>query len=212
MRDCVFLVADKNMEATFVGFLTRDRFYESLGIRPFDFDADRDIIVDTGGNDPGIYNRGPELIRPYQQEYHYAVIVLDNDWSGSPGVDAIERHITENMLKTGWNWENFVVIVIDPELEVWILQDNQNVKDACRFKEDISLREWLTSRQLWDANTPKSKDPKQAIETILKTSKTPRSANIYKQIASKVSVKKCIDPAFQKLCSQLQVWFPPDRV
>lgn len=30
MRDCIFLLADKNMEATFNGFLTREKFYLSL--------------------------------------------------------------------------------------------------------------------------------------------------------------------------------------
>lgn len=32
MRDCIFLLADKNMEATFNGFLTREKFYLSLKI------------------------------------------------------------------------------------------------------------------------------------------------------------------------------------
>ncbi|BAZ10919.1 hypothetical protein NIES4071_27430 [Calothrix sp. NIES-4071] len=51
MRDCIFLLADKNMEATFIGFLTRDGFHFSLGIRQFDFDPQQDIIVDEMGNE-----------------------------------------------------------------------------------------------------------------------------------------------------------------
>ena len=36
------------------------------------------------------------------------------------------------MLKTGWEVNNFIVIVIDPELEAWILQDTPVVEQAFR--------------------------------------------------------------------------------
>lgn len=207
MRDCIFLLADKNMEAAFVGFLTREQFHHSLGIQHFDFDPAQDIIVDESGNDPGIYNRAHELIRPYQKSHLHAVIVLDNAWSGSPGVEKIRKHISNNMLQSGWEDGYFVVIVIDPELEVWILQDNANVETALRFKQDISLRQWLEKRGLWDVASPKPADPKKAVEAILKASKTPRSSAIYKQITNTISVKRCLDPAFQLLCQTMQQWF-----
>ena len=102
MRDCIFLVADKNMEAAFIGFLTRGNFHLNLGIRHFDFDPQQDIIVEAG-SDPGIYTRAHELITPYQKTHRYAVVVLDNDWNGSPGVDNISENIMGNLIATGWS-------------------------------------------------------------------------------------------------------------
>ncbi len=207
MRDCIFLVADKNMEATFIGFLTRDGFHLSLGIRKFEFDPAEDLIVDESGSDPGVRTRAHEFLRPYQRTHRYAVIVLDNAWEGSPGVTAIEDNISKNMLKTGWDEDNFAVIVINPELEVWILQDSPVVETAFRFKQDISLQKWLEQRGLWEAYATKPSDPKKAVEATLKISRTPRSSAIYRQITSRVSVKGCTDSAFQKLCSTMQQWF-----
>jgi hypothetical protein len=120
VRDCIFLVADKNMAAAFIGFFTREQFHKSLGIRQFEFDPQQDVIVDESGNDPGVYTRGHELIRPYRQTHRYAVVVLDKAWDGSPGVEEIHDAIQENLIKTGWNQENCAVIVINPELiRIW---------------------------------------------------------------------------------------------
>ncbi len=100
------------------------------------------------------------------------------------------------------------MIVIDPELEIWILQDNRNVEEAFRFKQDISLRNWLEQKGLWDASALKPADPKKAVEDALEFSRTPRSSAIYKDITSKVSVKRCTDTAFGMLCFKMQQWFP----
>lgn len=207
MRDCIFLLADKNMEATFIGFLTREQFHLSLGTRQFEFDQAEDLIVDEIGNDPGVYTRAHEFLRPYQRTHRYAIIVLDNAWDGSPGVRDIENNIRTNMIKSGWNEDNFVVIVIDPELEVWIWQDSPHVAAAFLFKQNIPLRKWLEARGLWDASEPKPPDPKKAVEETLRISRTPRSSAIYRKITSRVSVKGCTDPAFQRLCSTMQQWF-----
>ncbi len=209
MRDCIFLLADKNMEAAFIGFFTRPQFHMTLGIREFEFDPQQDIIVEPG-NDPGVYTRAHQLISPYLRTHRYAVVVLDNAWEGSPGVEKIHSNIKTNLITTGWDKENCVVIVIDPELETWILQDNQNVADAFRFKQDVSLRQWLQNKGLWNNTDTKSVDPKKAVEAALKVSRIPRSSAIYKNITGQVSVKRCVDPAFHSLCSIMQQWFPLD--
>ncbi|MBD2566599.1 methylation-associated defense system protein MAD4 [Anabaena lutea] len=207
MRDCIFLLADKNMEAAFTGFFTRAQFHRSLGIRQFEFDPQQDIIVEPG-SDPGVYTRAHELIRPYQKTHRYAVVVLDNAWDGSPGVERISDNIMANLIETGWDEKNCVVIVIDPELEIWILQDNPNVEEEFGFRQNISLRNWLEQKGLWNAAALKPADPKKAVEDALRFSKKPRSSAIYKNITSKVSVRGCTDTAFQMLCSKMQQWFP----
>src|SRR5215475_4807580 len=116
MRDCIFLLADKNMEAAFTGFLTRYGFHLSLGIRRFAFDQTQDIIV-ASSSDPGVFQRAHELLRLYLHTHRFAVIVLDHAWDGSPDVELLEQTIKSNMLSSGWRTDRVVVIVIDPELE-----------------------------------------------------------------------------------------------
>jgi len=94
VRDCIFLLADLGMEAAFKGFFSRQNFHYALGTAQFSFDSKQDMICDRAGNDPGVYTRAHELLRPYQSSHQNAVIVLDNAWEGSPGVDKIRSDIS----------------------------------------------------------------------------------------------------------------------
>jgi len=107
MRDCVFLLADTNMKATFEGFLDRDQFHLSLQCGIFEFNAKQDLVVASGDNDPGLYTRGHELLKPYVTTHNHAVVVLDAQWAGSPGAKVIAEHITTNLyFKAGFLWKN----------------------------------------------------------------------------------------------------------
>ena len=207
MRDCVFLLADKNMEGAFTGFFMRDGFHLSLGIQHFTFDRTMDILV-ASGNDPDIYTRAHELLRSYRRTHRFAVVVLDNAWDGSPGVATIQHTIQENMRSSGWHRDRFEIIVIDPELEAWIWQDSPHVTSAFRFTQHPSLRQWLGEQGLWDAEAAKPADPKRAVEITLRTSRLPRSSAIYQQITSRISIQGCTDPAFHRLRDVLRRWFP----
>lgn len=208
MRDCIFLLADKNMEAVFTGFLERERFYNSLQCQQFGFDANQDVIVDAGGNDPGIYNRAHELLRPYLDKYRYAVVVLDEAWEGSPGADAIKAHISENLRRNGWSDERFTVCVILPELENWIWQDSIHVANAFAFESYTELKTWLIEQGMYIEGEAKPQEPKEAIERVLRLRRIPRSSAIYKKITGVVSVRNCTDEAFLELCEVLCRWFP----
>ena len=50
MRDALFLVADKNMEAMIKGFFSRSGFHRALGCGSFLFDARQDLVVAHGLN------------------------------------------------------------------------------------------------------------------------------------------------------------------
>jgi hypothetical protein len=150
MRDCVFLVADKNMEGAFTGFFGRDGFHLSLGIQPFAFDRTMDTLV-ASGNEPDVYARAHELLRSYRRTHRFAMVVLDNAWDGSPGVETIQHNIRENMRSSGWPRNRFEVVGIDPELETWIWQDSRPVALAFRFTQHSSLRQWLGEQGLWGA-------------------------------------------------------------
>lgn len=209
MRDIVFLLADKAMEATFSGFLSRDGFHHSLGIKPFRFDPKEDIFVDPR-NDPGVYIGAHELLRPFLGTHQHAVAVLDEEWEGTPGVEQIRESIRTNLMRNGWEDDRAEVIVIDPELEAWIWQDSIHVAREFSFDNFVELKGLLTSANLWPEAAPKPARPKEAIELALKYKRIPRSSAIYKKIVSQVSVRGCVDPAFILLRDTLQKWYPQE--
>jgi hypothetical protein len=53
----------------------------------------------------------------------------------------------------------------------------------------------------------KPKRPKEALEQALRLARKSRSSSIFRQLAQRVSVKRCTDPAFLKFKATLQRWF-----
>lgn len=209
MRDCVFLLADGNMEAVFKSFLGRAQCHLSLRTRAIDFDPRTDIV--SGVNDPRTYTQAHELLRLYQRTHRHAVIVLDKEWDGSPPTaDDIRNYIGRNMVACGWEAERFEVIVIEPELENWIWQDSPNVAAAFAYRGDQPLRQWMREQNppLWANGHAKPARPKEAVEAVLRMTRTPRSSAIYARVVERVSIRRCSDPAFALMCESLRRWFP----
>jgi hypothetical protein len=211
MRDCVFLVADKNMQATFEGFLTREKFCRSLGCGDFAFDADEDLRVAAGDNDPGLYTRGHELLRPFRATHRHAIVVLDAEWEGAPKATIIAQNMSQNIQATGWEKPNFRVIVIDPELENWIWQRSEHVAQGLGFESNADMAEDGDFQKNWPQGQDKPDAPKELLETILRKKRIPRSSSLYKRITSCVSARACRDSAFLELKKTLKVWFPPSK-
>jgi len=63
----------------------------------------------------------------------------------------------------GWREDRFAVIVINPELEAWIWQDNVHVEKALGYTSPPSLRLWLRDEGLWPDGLEKPPDPKEAV-------------------------------------------------
>ena len=210
MRDCLFLLADSNMKAAFEGFLTREAFHLSLGCGAFDFDPIQDLFVAAGDNDPGLYTRGHELLRPYQNTHRHAVIVIDAAWDGSPGAEVIRQHLTAKIRESGWEENDFKVIVIDPELEEWIWQQNHHVANALGCNHIQEILDDMRASGIWPEGQAKPNHPKEALETVLRKNRIPRSSSIYQKITSRVSVNHCQDGAFQELLAALCLWFPEE--
>ncbi len=206
-RDCVFLVADKTMKEVFKAFLTREEFHQSLGCAPFEFDPEEDLVAESTDN--AVFHRADLLLRQYELSHRRAVVALDAEWDGSPGVEAIVAGIQEKLRTRGW--EHYAVIVIEPELEAWIWQDNPHVHTALRYCGKKGLREWLKETGEWPEGSPKPLNPKAAMRKVLGHTRTPWSASIHKRVASRVSVRGCLDPAFQRLAETFRMWFPENR-
>lgn len=208
-RACSFIVADKNTEYVFRGFLERAAFHESLGCGEFAFDAAQDLLVAVGANDPGLYARADSYVRLPLATHRRLVVVLDAEWRGSPGKTVIEQDITAACVRSGWNESAVCVAAIDPEIENWVWQDNPIVEEVLGHVRPPSLRQELATRSKWPPDSPKPTQPKETLEDVLRAHRIPRSADLYRRITSRVSVRACGDPAFQQLARALRSWFPP---
>jgi hypothetical protein len=213
-RPCVILVADSNMAATFRGYFKRDGWHVSLGCAQFAINTDvgADMLVDEGGNDPGVYTKGHELLRPYQKSHLRALVILDCEWDGSPGKEAIIDHITTNLITSGWSESTVKVIAIEPELENWLWQDKPQVADVLRYRGDKPLRQYLADSGKWPMDSAKPPRPKETAEWVLKQTRQPRSSAIYQKLARHISIKGCTDASFAEMHTTFLTWFPLEVV
>ena len=208
MRDCVFLVADKMMEGMLKGFLTREAFHLSLGCKVFAFDPKQDLLVAHGQNDPGLYTRANEFLQPYSKTHRHAVVMVDADWDGSPGATKIRQRLQDHLTNAGWPDGGGCGVVIDPELENWVWQENPQVCASLGFAGTFAdLRTQLENKGFWHPLAAKPHRPKEAVEWVLRQANKRISSAIYQQLAMQVSVKGCSDGAFRELRHALVRWF-----
>lgn len=199
MKDLVCLAADKNIEAALRGLLSRP---DALGLRALEFE----ILVHPN-RDPGCYHDAAGILRSQRDGYSHGLVVLDQAWEGAPTRDALalEQDIRNRLAGAGWA----DVVVIDPEIEVWVWSDSPHVDDLLGWRgRDPDLRAWLRQRGFWVAGDAKPADPKGAVEAALNQVRTPRSSSIYGALARKVSVQRCTDASFARFRSLLECWFP----
>jgi len=215
VNDLLFLVADKNMAGAVGGLLEREQIHRIVGGAPFDFDARRDIKVAEGQNDPGLFVRANELLRPLRAEYTHAVVIVDEEWNGSPGAAEIEKKLRAHLDDAGWTAGTSLGLVVRPEADVWLWSDSPHSATALGWTSWDVLRPRLEAQGFLAAGKAKPERPKEAAEWALRNSagkKAPRSSAIYRQVSSKVSIERCEDVALLRLLSALRAWFPAEGV
>lgn len=212
MNDLLFFVADKNMAEAVGGLLERDQIHRIVGCRSFKFDARRDIKIAAGQNDPGLYVRANELLRPLVPDYEHAVIIVDEEWEGSPGADEIARRLRAHLDDAGWSEANSLGLVVRPEADVWLWSDSPHSATALGWASWDVLRPALEKQGLLAADRAKPERPKEAAEWALRNCghKAPRSAALYRQISSHVAIERCEDDALTRLLNALRAWFPAE--
>ncbi len=213
MRDCVFLVADSHMETVFKTFLGLRHRHEKLGTAPFRFDAERDLLL--AGNDPAVYRKGHDFLQSYRRTHRYAVLVLDFQFEHQKKPDEIVAEMTSKMIANGWNAEQIQVVLIQPELEAWLWQDNPNIQEV--FFRNLSptekpkapaLRQWLCDQRLWPMECVKPPDPKTAMMKAAEEFRAGAPMAVFTEVFRRVSVHGCQDAAFHTLRDALKRWFP----
>ena len=200
--DLVVLVPDVDIEGTVECLLKR---FESMGMRPVSFSIRRHPQRDGGCRSDAV-----ERLRAFIRDHQYALVLFDKDYGGDPreSRESMRDEVELGLSRNGWE-DRCKAIVIEPELEAWIWNGARHVPKILRWQGDyISLREWLANRRLWLPEAVKPADPKRALKAVLKTTRTPLSASLYRKIAETVAVHRCVDPAFNELRATLQRWFP----
>lgn len=204
MKDLIVLVPDKNVKFGIDGLLSR---YESLHIRQISYE-----IFIHPLHDPGIYHDAANFLRPFSNDYSYAIIFIDYEGCGQ---EHKQPNIIVNELKNTIEqngWPNRVeIIVFNPEVEIWMWTGTRHTAEALGWNSYSELKNWLIDRGFWEQNSYKPKRPKEAVEIALREKRIPRSSSIYQKISQKASITSCQDQSFINLRDILQRWFPREE-
>lgn len=201
-KDLVVLVADKNMEQTVRGLLGRP---QALSVRPVSYD----VFVHPR-RDPGCLNEAHAFLRPLAGGYDHALVMFDREGCGREqiGSEALAYDVRARLAGNGWN-DRAEVVVLNPELEVWVWSNSPHVAACLGWAGDQpSLRDWLAATSLWPSDAPKPPHSKGAMEATLRYVHKPRSSAIYRELAGRVSLQGHTEPAFLRFVGALQTWFP----
>lgn len=201
--DLVALVPDKQMEAAVRSLFQR---HASLRIRPVTFE----LLVHPR-RDPGCRSESVPLLSIYLSKSRYAIVLFDREGCGEEHLsrEVLESQAEAAMEVSGWGGRSSA-IVIDPELESWVWSDSPVVDQVVGWSgASPPLRTWLGDQGYISAGQSKPSRPKEALEAAMKQRRKRRSASIYRELAEKVSLVRCSDPAFQKLKLVLTNWFTP---
>ena len=201
--DLVVLTADKNTQFALEGLLRRP---EVLGIRPI---AHVRTLVHPR-RDPAVLRESHNFLRPFIGQASYCLVVFDREGSGGENWsrEELERNVQSNLDANGWQGRSSVV-VIDPELEVWVWTDSPEVDAVLGWpSKGRNLRDWLAGCGFLLSAGSKPVRPKEAVEAALRESRTSRSSALYRDLARRVNFRRCSDPAFGKLRESLAAWFP----
>lgn len=204
MRELIILVADGTMAAVFQAFFER-QFHHSLGCAQFDFDPGADIFHDPLNTDGGVHKRCHEILRAYLKTHRRALVVLDRQFGAERQASEIRFEIENKLNSNGW-LDRAAAIVIDPELEVLLWQDNPNVERLLRHTGP-SLRQLLASDGRWPLGSAKPPSPKELIRSIIRSNHAGAPIVVYSQIVRSVTTAGCVDPAYQALREVMRTWF-----
>ena len=201
--DLVVLLPDKNFEYGIRGLLSRPN---ALGIREIQFS-----IHVHPKRDPGCVNTAQDILRLFCRDHQYALLMFDKEGCGreSTPTDGLVADLRGRLAANGWG-PRAEVIVLEPELEIWVFASSPHVQRCLGWSRQIALRTWLEQQGLWAPQHPKPARPKEALEQALLAERRPRSSSLYECLGRSVGTRDCKHPAFHKLLETLGAWFPAE--
>jgi len=201
VKDLIVLAADKSMKLAVDQLLIRP---SHLGFSPISSD-----VRTHQDRDPGVFRQSHEFLRGSVSRYRHAIAICDHHGSGSDAPrEELEKRIEQQLRANGWD-DRAAAIVIDPELEIWMWGDWATLARRTDWSGDeSSLKDWLRSRTLLRPGEAKPRQPKEALQRVLKQTGKPWSSAIHESMAANAVTSECVDAAFQKFKLTLQQWFP----
>lgn len=202
-RDLVILVPGADEQAALEGILAR---HQALGIHPIWAEFQR-----HPDRDPGCLLRAHEFLRPQANRFRHALVLFDRNGCGQEDKtrEELEHQVESRLSASGWG-DRAAVVVIDPELEVWVWSDSPHVEAHLGWEgREPDLHAWMVREGFRREGQAKPRQPKEAVERALREARKRRSSAIYQHLAEEVSLTRCEDPAFLKLRETLRSWFGP---
>jgi hypothetical protein len=181
------------------------RRHQPLGIRAISYD-----VIQQPNYDTAFLQSAHLTLQAQSRNFRHALAVCDRHGCAKSLLprERLEALI-ENQLANQWG-DRAAAIVIDPELENWVWADSPHVAEAPGWQGGMSaLWTWLRNKGLLAEGQTKPAGPQAVLLEALRLKNKRKSSSLFKDLASKVSLHACIDPAFLKLRSTLQGWFPP---
>jgi hypothetical protein len=201
MKDLVLLVADKNTQFALNAALKRP---DALGIQKQKLEFEFRVHP---GRDGGVRKTGTDILAFERHRFSHALLVMDFEGSGSAENALVLESQLDSRLQVDWQ-DRAKAIVIEPEVDVWMWGSDHAIRDVVGWPHQDTIRSWLARLGFEFQSNQKPLRPKECLEAILKEANQPRSSALYEQIASKISLRRCTDSAFQRLRQQLIHWFP----
>lgn len=201
--DLVALVPGKDDRETLAGLIEARQ--PSLAIRPI-----RAEVLVHPRRDPGCFHEAPALLQTFQRRAQRALVLFDHEGSGQENRPAseLERDLEARLATYGWP-DRAKVIVIEPELEIWVWSNSPQVELAVGWHgRRPGLRRWLADNNYWPAGQPKPARPKECLDAALRAGGVRRSSSIFRQLAETVGLERCQDSKFLQLKRLLALWFP----
>ena len=203
-KDLFILTADSQLQRTLRTLLEFRR--PSLGIRDISFE-----ILRHPNKDPGCRTESTAYLREIQREYSKAMVVFDYRGCGAATTEPedLERQLETELASAGWGETDAAVVVINPELEVWLFGGSfQRLQQAISWSDSLTLRNWFERRGHLKPGAPKPAFPQPALDALLSEVRRPRSSALFEEIARRQGLSNCQDRAFQKFRETLRSWFP----
>jgi hypothetical protein len=204
-RDLLILAADKDAKFGIESLLTNRR--NRLGIREITFEC----IVHPD-KDSGVRSNPLPFLRNRLNDFERALLIFDFEGSGSESrtVTAIELKLEDLLSANGWQ-DRCCVVAIVPELESWIWDGSLNLCKATGLvRAPHEIKPLLVDRSFIAQSEIKPARPKEAFEFLLRNSNIKRSSSLFSELAKKITIEGCTDPAFLKFLAALRKWFPAE--
>jgi hypothetical protein len=200
--DLIVLAADSNAQHGVRGLLRR---HESLGIRPITYE-----VFVHAERDPGCLRRSHDFLRTQVSRFNHAIVLFDHEGCGdSRPRTELEADVESMLAASGWDRGRCRAVIVDPEFDAWVWSGSPHVDLVLGWAQRTpKLRPWLEAQGFLSAGQTKPERPKEAMERALQEARRPRSSARYAEIAEKVTLSGCVDPAFEKLKQTLVEWFP----